>query len=372
MAVALIRLYYPGGQQMEVHLVEQLPEGTTTESLEAEQTIAISYPVGQFPFQSVDRRIVLLTERVLNSLELSPYLNETVKKIVYHEMFGRKPLEQTLRATDAQSTALGSMLQMMRMQAKLPSDKIAGMFLPLVESYVKAEAMKEEKLGAEYRNAYSQGRVDGLAVHQGKILLRCIIIKSGYDGIATWIFADPEIGADVVVQILPRGYVLIMARPGRDVKLLDVVSVLRIEEARSKRYPFDRLDRKRLAGTGRLEGVEEWYYNSLTNSINNGGFADRRTHPTGLSLLQIKHALTIGLNFAALADECPRHSCVYKKCPFYAYNFFRCHKIRKYGNKALVGVSTSGAEEVISSMPDIAADEEVKEQVETPASADTA
>lgn len=348
MAISLIRLYYPGGQQMEVHLAEALPEGTTLESLEADKTLAVSFPVGQFPYQVVEKRLVLLTDRVIKTLTLSAYLTETLTKIVYNEMFGQKSITNALKATDAQSTALSSLLATLKMQAKLPADKIAGLFLPLVEAYIKAEAMKEEKLAAEYRAAYSQGRVDGLIVAQGKRMLRGVIIKSGFEGLATWIFDNPEIGADIVTQILPRGYVLIMAKPGRDIKLLDVVSVLRIEEARAKRYPFDRLDRKLLTTTGRLEGVEEWYYNSITNSINNGGFTDKRTRPTNLSLLQIKNALNIGLNFSLLADECPRHSCIYKKCSFYFYNFFRCHKIRKYGDKALVGIATSEAEDTLA------------------------
>lgn len=352
MATALLRVYLPQGENMAIQLANALPENATEESLNTDGVMAISFPIGAYPHMVQDKRLVLLTERIANALPMTPYMSETIKKIVYHEMFGKRGVEQNLRATDPQSTALNSLLMTLKSQTKLAPEKIVNLFLPLVEEYIRAEMKKEEKFSVEYKNAYSQGRVEGVAVHQGKRLLRCVIIKSGYDGLAGWLFSNPEIGADVITQILPRGYVLIMAKPGRDVKLLDVVSVLRIEEARSKRYPFDKIDRKLLTSTGRVEGVEEWYYNSQVNSINNGGFRDKRTKPTNLSLLQIKHALTIGLNFSALAQECPRQSCTYKKCSFYPYNFFRCHKIRKYGGNALVGIATSGAEEVVQSEPE--------------------
>jgi len=340
MACALLRLYYPGADRAPLHLADSLDEEFTPEYMEREGILAVSFMgKGQFPYQVVDKRLVLLTDRVLDVLKLPSFLDATLRRVVFNEMFGQKNITAALRTTDAQSTALSQMLTILRSQGGLPAEKLAALLLPLMEAFIRAESQKGDRLASDYRAAYQQGRVDGLTVYQGKRLLRCVIIKSSLEGMASWLFNAPEVLADVVVQVLPRGYVLIVAKPNRDIKLLDVVSVLRVEEARVKRYPFDKLDRTRLTTTGRLEGVEEWYFNSMTNSINNGGFTDKRTLPTSLSLVQIKHALNVGLNFSSLADECPRHSCIYKKCSFYPYNFFRCHKIRKYGDKALVGES---------------------------------
>ncbi len=75
--------------------------------------------------------------------------------------------------------------------------------------------------------------------------------------------------------------------------------------------------------------MEEWYYDTTANSLQNGGIAPEGITPTKLSLDEVKEILKNGLNPATLSDTCPKTSCLEETCSFYDYHLGRCKQIQQ-------------------------------------------
>lgn len=168
----------------------------------------------------------------------------------------------------------------------------------------------------EFKEKQVAGDAVDFVVLQGKKAVRCLMIKSDTENIIK------KSGYDVVAKFTSDGRVHIIGNPEKEIECLDLLPVLRIEEAKKMRVPFDQIDKKKLADFKSHPTIQKWQYDKERCAIIN-------LKPTLLEPAQIKKSLEIGLDIYRYSPECPGKECIGKKCSWYAYNLMRCRMLRR-------------------------------------------
>jgi len=167
----------------------------------------------------------------------------------------------------------------------------------------------------EFAQKQTAGDAVEFVVLQGRKALNCLMIKSDTSGIIE------KTNYDLIVRFTTEGLVHIITNPKREIDLEDVLSVLRIEEARKMRIPFDKIDKKKLSVHKAHPAIQKWQYSDKQSAIVN-------IKPSLLTPAQIKQNLEISLGIFRFSGECPSKKCIDKKCSWYAYNLRRCRMLR--------------------------------------------
>jgi len=215
-----------------------------------------------------------------------------------------------------------------RLYPKNP-EKVLKACAPFFLAHLNEEKKRAHEYPKEYIKKYDDGKVEAFIVPQSHNNVRCIMIESDMQGIVGFLRAHPEIKADVIAQRFSSGHINIITKQWRKINLKEVAAIVRVEEAKAKKIPFDKVNWRLLHNKGRMEKIGEWYYDTAANSLQNGGMLPEQVSSTNLNLKDIKWALINGLNYNALDKKCPQDSCLLKKCNFYFYNHIRCKKIRQ-------------------------------------------
>jgi hypothetical protein len=201
--------------------------------------------------------------------------------------------------------------------------KIFSLVLPILKEYIDyLEGKRVEYL--EYcQGAIEKGKLTSFVTYQNKQKIKVVFISYESDDIVKYLFYKKEVMADIVVLFKEKGEIFIKTREDKQIDLMDVVAILRVETARHKKIPFDKINKHVLNRSGVMEGIEYWNYEPVYHRI-------RSIKNTALDKLTIKKALMIGLDLERMAKgECPSQvGCKGKKCSYYSYNMLRCRKRR--------------------------------------------
>jgi hypothetical protein len=194
------------------------------------------------------------------------------------------------------------------------------------------DALQEElaPIATEYMNKLNAGEVMAFVAPQKRNELRVIAINSNNPEMAQFLHNQEEIQADVVCQKYESGHVSITTRYQSHANLDETIAILRIEEARKKKLPFDQINWNDLRMEDRMEHLEEWKYDKEEQTIfNTKALGKPNKGATLLELKDLKLILQIGLDKSKLDRKCPPVGCRGKKCKFYFYNLDRCQRRRK-------------------------------------------
>lgn len=321
---------YSGVSEAKIEFVNELPKGKTAESLEREGALCLDLGGGRFDHHRQARVLERLSVSDLVARDLEIGTNPSLEKILTYarrdDLEGKGTIS---RDTIDRAFGLSALIQNLNRHYMGHPEKVLDTVAPLLLAHLKEEQKRAYEYPEEYRKKWDEGKIDAFVVEQGGNKLRCILIESDVFGMAGFLRAHPEIRADVVAQRLSSGHINIITKQERHSNLNEVVAVIRVEELKKKKFPFDRIDWKGLYNKGKMREVLEWYYDTAANTIQNGGMLAELTNPTRLSLQDIKRVLKIGLNYNLLDARCPRTRCLFKKCYFYFYNLIRCRKIRQ-------------------------------------------
>jgi hypothetical protein len=200
--------------------------------------------------------------------------------------------------------------------------KIFSLALPILKEYIDYLENKRVEYLEYCQEAIKKGKLTSFVTYQNKQRLKVIFISYESDDIVKYLFYKKEVMADVVVLFKEKGEIFIKARADKRVDLMDVVAILRVETARYKKIPFDKINKHVLNRSGIMEGIEYWNFEPVHYRI-------RSVKNTALDKLTIKKALIIGLDLDKMSKICPsQEGCKGKKCNFYSYNMLRCRKRR--------------------------------------------
>ena len=201
--------------------------------------------------------------------------------------------------------------------------KIFSLVLPILKEYINYSEDKRVEFLEYCKKAIEKGKLISFTVKQENQKLKVVFIDYDSDDIVKYLFYKKEVMADVVVVFKSKGEIFIKAREDKQIDLMDVVAILRIETARRKKVPFDKINKHVLNRSGVMEGIEYWNFEPVHHRV-------RSVKNTALDKLTIKKALIIGLDLEKMArGECPpKYGCRGKKCSFFSYNMLRCRKRR--------------------------------------------
>ncbi len=134
-------------------------------------------------------------------------------------------------------------------------------------------------------------------------------------------------GASVVVLRNPEtGNVAIFTQKRDQVKLKNVVRVIRLLEQRARR-DVQVTNWDELVAPGTISAVRCWYYLEEGQMLLNGSTSCPDVPPTRLSLETIRQVVLLALDPTALI--CPRlNVCVGNKCKWYPFGLSQCQTLR--------------------------------------------
>jgi hypothetical protein len=322
---------YPGISMAKVEFVTELPKGKNAEILEHEGILCLDLGGGRFDHHKQARVLERFSVCDLVARDLGIVTDPSLEKILTYarrdDLEGKGTIS---RDTIDRAFGLSALIQNLNRHYLGHPEKVLETIAPLLLAHLKEEQKRAYEYPAEYRKKWDEGKIDAFVVEQVRDRqIRCVLIESDVTGMAGFLRAHPEIRADIVAQRLSSGHINVITRQERRLDLREVVAVIRVEELKAKKFPFDRVDWRGLYNKGKMREATEWYYDTAANTIQNGGMLAEITRPTNLTLQEIKRALKIGLNYNLLDNRCPRDHCIFKKCRFYFYNLIRCRKIRQ-------------------------------------------
>jgi hypothetical protein len=202
-------------------------------------------------------------------------------------------------------------------------EKIFKLVLPILKEYINYLEDKRVEFLDYCQKAIEKGKLTSFVTYQNQQKLKVVFIGYNSDDMVKYLFYKKEVMADVVVLFKEKGEIFIKAREDKQIDLMDVVAILRVETARHKKIPFDKINKHVLNRSGIMEGIEYWNFEPAYHRI-------RSIKNSNLDKLTIKKALMIGLDIERMAKgECPPQvGCKGKKCSYYSYNMLRCRKRR--------------------------------------------
>ncbi len=213
--------------------------------------------------------------------------------------------------------------------AKTNSDpkKVLNLTLPLLKEYLEQAEEKRVQLFTECQQAIEKGKLTSFMVQQGEKKLKVVFTSCDEDAyvvddIADYLLYKKEVLGDIIVIFTNKGKISIISKKEKKIDLLDIVAILRIETARHKKIPFDKINKHVLNRSGLMEGIEYWNFDLYNRRIDS-------IKAVNLDKLIVKKAMLIGLDLDKVSAVCPaKEGCRGKKCTYYSYNMLRCRKRR--------------------------------------------
>ena len=309
-ALALLSYFgegkYPGIGDAAIKFLPQLPAGGTASTLEKQGILALDMGGGKFDHHQKDRlqEKECLTDLVIKDLGLqnNPAIDKIRRYARRDDLEGKGTLSNDLLD---RAFGLSGLIQNLNRRYRDHPQRVVQIVLPLLEAHLWEEEQRHTVFPQEYQKAKAAGKAQEFTVFQGKKLVRIAMIESDINGMAGFLRAYSKTKADLVVQKLSSGHVNIISNQSRQIDLQGVIALLRIEEARKKRIPFDKFPKKNLTAKGKIAGLEEWYYDTAANSIQNGGIRPETAPPTHLTLKDVKEILENGLDTNKLSNKYP-------------------------------------------------------------------
>ncbi len=170
-------------------------------------------------------------------------------------------------------------------------------FLPILEAHYKEERKRLYEMPKEVDDLISKGLVETFTVKQRKKNLKVIFLDSDNTSLPGYLRASVGGGHDVVAQRTPLGHVNILTRPIKRVDLRSLTVLLKLKELTPGSPEAEKFtDPRDLSKSGHLYPGDNWYYDTATNSILNGGVNPGEIKPTKISKEDLIVLLKKGLS----------------------------------------------------------------------------
>ena len=285
---------YPGVAEAKIEIWQQLPAGDTAESLDKKGVLLLDVGGSKFDHHSTGKNLSQLIAEdlgIANEPALTKMLNYaqrddkhglgTISTDILDKAFGLSGLVAALNKTEEDY------------------QKVIKIVLPLLEAHFAEERRRTDEMSKEFEKKLEDGTAEVFEVKQKGKKIKVVVLESDNLSMAGWLKSAGGLRADVVCQRKIEGFTNILTKPLKNVDLRWLAAYLRKAEAEIR-------DRKLICSTfdlmkpGKVDGVPEWYYDRVTNSVLNGGASPKGILPTAIPLETIKDILK-----EALAQDSP-------------------------------------------------------------------
>lgn len=296
-AIYLLQTYgkerFPGVESAKISIVDAIDENETAESMDAQGIILIDIGGGVFDHHGKPEQT---TASALIAKHLGVIADPSISKMLKYaercDFYGKGTISE-----DPLDRAFGlsGLITVAKKVYENDSQKVVDIFLPILAVHHSEEIRRTKEMPKEVEEKTALGKTDSFVVKQRGKNLKVFTIETDNPSLSGFLRSQMGGAYDVVALELSSGHINIMTRPTKRVDLRSLVALLRMQEL-EKAGPTVVLSPKELAGAGRLEVVPEWYYDTATNSILNGGMNPKNIPPTKVSRFEMRKILELGLS----------------------------------------------------------------------------
>jgi hypothetical protein len=276
-----------------IEIWQLLPEDKTVDDLEKEGVLVIDVGGGKFDHHNKESKTTA-TRLIADYLKVLDYppLKKLIELAERDDIYGKGTISDD--PLDKAFGLSGLVASLNKNHSKDP-EKVVGFILPLIEAHYAEEVRRTEELPQEFKEKLEQGRVELFEVKQRDKKLKVVIIESSNPSIPG--FLRSVIGGrfDVVAQILSSGHINILTRPTKRVDLRSLTALIRLREAEFLNLKLN-MNMRGLSVTGRIKELPDWYYDTATNSIQNGGINPKEVKSSKITRPILKKILELGLS----------------------------------------------------------------------------
>lgn len=157
--------------------------------------------------------------------------------------------------------------------------KIVNIVLPLLEAHHEEESKRTKEMPLLVEKLKKENKFTEFQTKQRDKKVKVVIFEDEDRGLPGYLRSKNGGAYDFVVQIFSSGHVNILTLQYKKFDLRSLVVEIRKTELDYSPYAFMG-DLKELSVYGKIDEIPEWYYDTATNSILNGGIDPRGTEPT--------------------------------------------------------------------------------------------
>jgi hypothetical protein len=281
---------YPGIKDASIDVWQELPAGDTNLSLEKKGVLLLDIGGGRFDHHKTGKN---LSQLIAEDLGISGETSIT-KILAYAERDDKYGLGTVSADSLDKAFGLSGLVSSLNKTEKDP-EKIVKIVLPFLEAHCTEEKRRTQELPQEFQAKTKEGKAEVFEVKQEKKNLKVVVLESDNLSMAGWLKSSSGIKADVVCQKNSDGFTNILTKPLKMVNLRWLAAYLRKAESelRGKRLMHSTYD---LMRPGKIQDVPEWYYDTATNSVLNGGASPKGILPTAIPLETITDILKESLS----------------------------------------------------------------------------
>jgi hypothetical protein len=276
---------FPGIKDAEYLFWINIPEGKTAPELEKEGYILLDMGGGIFDHHTGQdgKREKCMSQMVAEHLGI--HKSQSIRKLLEYarrdDLLGKGTI-----SNDPIDRAFGLSGLVSNMNRALPDDQelIIKTVMPFFIAHHLEEKKRSEDLPREYEEKIKIGKAHEVSLQSVRGPIKMVMIETDEIAMAGYLRAQRSI--DLVVQKMSSGHVNIITQQKKMFDLSQIAIFLRMAEAEEKDVPLS-LDGKELGVAGRIEGIDEWYFDTRARTIQNGGIRPQWTSPTRLPLVTI-------------------------------------------------------------------------------------
>lgn len=286
---------FPGIEHVKLEFWNQLPAGKTAEQLEQEGVVLIDLGGGRFDHHHevhTDDKQTCATTLVADWLGVRdlPELKKLLEYVRRDDLEGRGIVSK-----DIIDRAFGLSAIVMNLNRDYPDhpEYVIDVVQRVVAAHYHEEYRRKVLMPKEWQDLQTQGKAQrfDVPIAGSNAALHVVMVETDSKAMVGYLRAVAEVKADVVVQRQSTGHTNIVTRqtPPR-LRLLETVQAIRQAEVMKKGTQLN-VGPDDWKKPRRLEGVDEWYFDTAANTIQNGGVATMNIQPTKLGLDEIRNIL---------------------------------------------------------------------------------
>ncbi|MFA6095442.1 MAG: hypothetical protein WC767_01210 [Candidatus Paceibacterota bacterium] len=280
-------------EKLAVDSSSGLPAGETFESLLSKGVLALDMGGGEFDHHGKIPAITCseLLAKKLGVLD-DPALSKLFQYVRRCDMQGKGII-----STDPIDKAFG-LPGLITALNKTHSDDptyVVSTMLPLIAAHHEEENRRTKEMPKEFEEAVKARKADIFEVRQRDKKLKVIIIETENMSMLGYLRSQMGGAFDVVARRSASGHVNILTRPTKKVDLRSLALVIRLEEG-NKRGGALNDDPRHLSSAGKIPEVSNWYYDTATNSLLNGGSNPKDAEPTAIDQFTMRKLIEVGLS----------------------------------------------------------------------------
>jgi hypothetical protein len=284
---------FPGVEESGYVALPRIPEGESEETLAKQGVLLLD--VGGGVLDHHNKSVKTTASNLVSSylgVKDNPALKRLLELAERDDFYGKGTL-----STDPLDRAFGlsGLISSLNKRYVSEPDKVVDTILPILDAFYTEEEKRAFEMPKELEEKLASGRAVTFNVKQRSKKLKCILIETDNTSMAGFLRSRGGGGYDVVALRLASGHTNILTRPLQRVDLRSLAVLIRVQEGEANGMALGD-DPNYLSTPGVLKEVSNWYYDTATNSLLNGGPNPKDVKATSISWDEFQKILELGLS----------------------------------------------------------------------------